>query len=341
MKTKLEGLTKNRLKRSSFVHEAKKIKREMDINIPTTPLDNTDIYNPHESDLSSVKISTEVTNLDRDTSDIVKCSISLAQITENCPPTIWTHVYTDGSATDAVKDGGAGIVIQCTDGQPVNISIPTGVYCTNYQAEVEALQHAVHAVKDLSKTGEKVVFLTDALSVLEALQNNKLPKLSKALQELASDKEVSLQWIPAHCGIPGNEKADQMAKTGARQQQLQTPVSYKEKCSIVKALFSRPQNKDAYHLLPRPGQVTIFRLRTGHNRLNAHMYKKLHLVQSAKCPCGEADQTTEHLLQTCMMYKVQRERVWPKQTKLDTKLYGTIEDLLKTLAFIDAAGVTV
>ena len=33
--------------------------------------------------------------------------------------------------------------------------------------------------------------------------------------------------------------------------------------------------KDAYHLLDRPGQVVLARLRSGHNRLNAHMHRKL------------------------------------------------------------------
>ena len=49
-------------------------------------------------------------------------------------------------------------------------------------------------------------------------------------------------------------------------------------------------------LLDRPGQLVLARLRSGHNRLNAHMHRKLKIVPSPSCPCGEEDQTTEHVL---------------------------------------------
>ena len=61
-------------------------------------------------------------------------------------------------------------------------------------------------------------------------------------------------------------------------------------------------NQDALHQLPRHQQTTIFRLRTDHCRLNSHL-KSIGVKTSAQCPCGEADQTPEHYLQSCSLHQ--------------------------------------
>ena len=90
-------------------------------------------------------------------------------------------------------------------------------------------------------------------------------------------------------------------------------------------------------LLDRPGQVVLARLRSGHNRLNAHMHRKLKIVPSPTCPCGEEDQTTEHILQRCNRHQPERIAQWLSGTPLHQKLYGGLEDLKKTTNFITAA----
>ena len=108
------------------------------------------------------------------------------------------------SATKAATDGGDGIIIKYPSGATQTAS-------TNYRAEIEALKQAAIVVKDSLEPYSPTVFLTDALSVLEALQTNKSPLLATQMQELCNTCRVVLQWIPAHCGIPGNEQADQLA----------------------------------------------------------------------------------------------------------------------------------
>ena len=46
-------------------------------------------------------------------------------------------------------------------------------------------------------------------------------------------------------------------------------------------------------------EVVLARLLSGHNRLNTHIHRKLKIVPSPTCPCGEEDQTIEHVLQRC------------------------------------------
>ena len=93
----------------------------------------------------------------------------------------------------------------------------------------------------------------------------------------------------------------------------------------------------AYHHLDRHGQVVLARLRSGHNKLNAHIHRTLNIVPSPTCPCGEEDQTTEHILQRCNRHQPERIAQWLSGTPLHQKLYGGLEDLKKTTNFITAA----
>ena len=106
-------------------------------------------------------------------------------------------------------------------------------------------------------------------------------------------------------------------------------------CAGTKEEYSPPtSNMGRLPLLSRKQQVILMRLRTGHNRLNSHMHRKLKLASSPTCPCGPEDQTTEMVLQRCPLHKVIREDVWPVSTSLTTKLYGGKQDLEKTTSFI-------
>ena len=98
---------------------------------------------------------------------------------------------------------------------------------------------------------------------------------------------------------------------------------------------------DDYHKLDRAGQVILLRLRTGHHRLNAHMYKKMKLVPSSMCICNIEDQTTQHILQRCPNHTNIRNQLWPDNTTLEQKLYGPLEQLRKTVSFIQQSGLSV
>ena len=84
---------------------------------------------------------------------------------------------------------------------------------------------------------------------------------------------------------------------------------------------------DPYYLLTKREQVTVFRLRTGHNHLNYHLYSKLCIGHTEQCPCGTGSQTTEHLLQSCPTYQPLRKGIWPDHTPVAHKLYSRLGDL--------------
>ena len=341
--TASSGLTKSRLKRSSFLHESKRLVREHQAGLPPAlPLSPTDLPQPWNEDHKNLHISTTVPQVaSGDTQDdTVRRTLTLAMIAERYPEESWIQVYTDGSATNAVANGGAGVLMRTPEHHTFAAAIPTGKHCSNYAAEVQALMQAASMVQDSESDCPQVVFLTDALSALEALAGAKLPRLMEKLQDIASERRVVLQWVPAHCGVPGNETADKLAKLGARERQPNNSVSFTEKKTLVKATLRPQTTRDSYHHLERWQQVVIMRLRTGHCRLNAHMFKKLRLAPSPTCTCGLEDQTPEHILQTCPLYRGLRDTVWPTATPLQTKLYGCKEDLEATTTFVSQAGLT-
>ena len=84
-------------------------------------------------------------------------------IDEQYPDTSWTQVYTDGSATNAVENGGAGVYIMDPNGYREEAHFPTGKHCANYAAEVEALIHAANTISTSEVNCSQGVFLTDAV----------------------------------------------------------------------------------------------------------------------------------------------------------------------------------
>ena len=84
--------------------------------------------------------------------------------------------------------------------------------------------------------------------------------------------------------------------------------------------------------------VILFRLRTGHNRLNTHMYNKFKVGESEMCPCNADIMTAEHLLQHCRLHDAMRWDTWPEPMPLRDKLYGNLEELRRTAAFVRTTG---
>ena len=66
------------------------------------------------------------------------------------------------------------------NGEQVLKAIPTGPHCSNYKAE-EVIIHCAHIIGNNVNNITPVVFRTDALSVLQALTNDKLSELEQTL----------------------------------------------------------------------------------------------------------------------------------------------------------------
>ena len=146
-------------------------------------------------------ICTKVPHLEQGTdNDNTKQTQTLAMICEQYPPEDWTNVYTDGSVTNAIQDSGTGIVIYLYSGSTESASAATRRHYCNYKAESEAVLMATSLVVDSQQKSTMAVFLTDALSVLQVLTNNKLPHIAEARYLLYSATTAEWPFI----GYPPN-----------------------------------------------------------------------------------------------------------------------------------------
>ena len=264
------------------------------------------------------------------------------------PANIWCHVFTDGSAEDAVRNGGGGVYIKFPDGTRTSQTVPTGKFSSNFRAEACALLEAAQTLNNMNSLAARTVVLSDCKSMLQSLQSCRdqsqlTVKIRKELSVLCTKTDLILQWIPAHCGIQGNDKADLLSKEGSKKEQPEHSVSYSEAKTLLKNCFYNSwmerlgitTQRDSLDLLTRKEQVTIFRLRTGHCRLLAHL-NRLNISDTEKCPSGTSLHTHVHILQEYPLLGNLCQATWPEGQDFKEKLWGPAENLRRTADYIAA-----
>ncbi|GFT75744.1 RNase H domain-containing protein [Trichonephila clavipes] len=133
-------------------------------------------------------------------------------------------VYTDDSRSDKGRAGSG--IFSNTPGNDVKISIRNPDHCSVFRLELiaisGALDHALNSYKN------SIWILTDSRSSIQYLKYR--PKIRDStglnilfkLSRLGQRKQVCLQWMPPHVGLPENEAADELA---GRESDLPYPSS--------------------------------------------------------------------------------------------------------------------
>ncbi|XP_063535417.1 uncharacterized protein LOC134745332 [Cydia strobilella] len=251
--------------------------------------------------------------------------------------TDFVKLYTDGSKTKdrtsfAFFDSflNIGKVFECSS------------YFSVFSAEVLGIIYALEHIRDNYITENKFLILSDSMSALQALKNKCVSasvnyliyKLRSCLSSLLNRNiTVEFCWVPGHSGIFGNELVDKLAKSTKNIQVCDLKVPQSDLVPFVKDLMIRrwnnlwskskevkgkwlaeivlaPSTKSWFEYqrkyVERAFITTMCRLRIGHARFPAHLFR-LKLSDSAVCAhCNFNVCDLEHIFFHCPLFNLQR-----------------------------------
>lgn len=263
------------------------------------------------------------------------CSSSIQkQITLNLIRTTYADYYkifTDGSKIDGRT--GYGIY---DDEQKVSHSGRLKTQFTIMNAEIAAILKAVEYLTE--KLIPKAVIFTDSQSAAKLIKNTKTDDnyLICTIFQLINKSHLNnltIQWIPGHIQLTGNDRADHAAKLGTTMNVIEDlPITKddlilslkNESICLWNERYKEISNeKGTYHFkimpsiklkpwfynifLPTDLTITISRLRTGHLATKDRLYK-WGLIQNENCDTCNIPENILHILYDCPKYNNQRNK---------------------------------
>jgi len=360
-----EPRPQQRIKKKSILSVGENIKGKYQLPNERQPINlfdtNYNFDSQRKDPIIKKQLIQDVNKKHSDTLDLMKTALkTIDQYPDNM-----VQVYTDGSALSGTRNAGYGARIQFPDKTCKELFGPCGEFCSNYEAEAAAIESALTEIENIFSNKQDqitdIVVFTDALSVLQALENDnsrdrQITNVSKLISKIITSHEIKviLQWIPGHTDIPGNDRADLLAKAGASKPQTETSASLKTAKQVIKQQkkkiwlnqwansnkgrpifhhMASPNPKDEINKLKRNEQTTIFRLRSEHIQLNSHL-KRIGVKASSECPlCSCPEETVQHHLFECTALDDLRREYLPQKPDTANTLFGPKDVLKNTHVF--------
>ena len=172
MHTQMSELSSYRIKRSSFKKTAKAMCAKHSNIMPQgedeiEPLNATRSGRVHHKILN---ISTEIPEIQKheEVSEVTKAK-ALEYLQNNYPSELWCHVYTDGSAKDAARNGGSEVYIKYPDTTSPSHLFAVGKLASNFRAELQAIREATNILIERNITNSSIIILSDCRAALQSL----------------------------------------------------------------------------------------------------------------------------------------------------------------------------
>ena len=237
-------------------------------------------------------------------------------------------IYTDGSRSEKGVIGAGWAIYEIKDNDMNLIcenSCCLGSRMEVFDAELHAVYEALKSLDCLDYYSRPIYVCIDNSSAIQVLARN--PDLvegayqaCKAAQLLMKkNNTLSTVWIPSHCGIIGNEKADQMAKQGTEPHQQQCPAAYtsvawmqrKAHAEFITKWRQRLNCQDISWKYPEAWNGwsfrmarAIYRVYCGRTEVDTKQGEAV-----VKCKCKEADLSSSHIIGHCKLFDQARHRL--------------------------------
>nr|CDS31781.2 reverse transcriptase [Hymenolepis microstoma] len=236
--------------------------------------------------------------------------LALETINANYPADQWLQVFTDGPYVENQANVGFGVYSEL-----FTFFAAVGQNRSPFEGEIEAIKIALGQLCCRYTKFTNAVILLNSQSAIQSIGNREPSNTAeiyecKNLYQLLKEKNktIVLQWIPAHCGIIGNERADTLSKKGTTiLQAIDRPISFYTMKTLIRREFKTLRSKELKARTrenqwtaslsnianwPRLEAVAEFRLCTGHDCLAKHLHRigvcdpqeekeKTHLI---RCP---------------------------------------------------------
>jgi ribonuclease HI len=254
---------------------------------------------------------------------------------------------------------------------------------TVYAAELQGVNLALQIAQEYaSRNGARrdVAIYTDNQAAIWSIAKAEgqsgayiLADIARQVKELQDNRQtVTVQWIPAHVGIPGNEAVDKAAKeaTGWREDgRSQQPSDLPPQLFTIRSTVKRwcktqaerawitnwrkdTKGRATYRHTPTPTKkvlqlhegrpkresALLIQLRTEKIGFNDFLFaRRVPDVISPRCDCGARRQTVAHVLLYCSKRRNLRNRIFANLSGRDNlrTILGTPQLATKAIQYVE------